>query len=689
MKKVALLTSTSQIGSDYMNDLEEIFRDHCSFERFNTRKNIRYYQSTIESSDLCLTSDSLSNLQSENLQIDKTKFIDLKASFAKDKLDHLLEIKEPIHFIFRYKYSDSCVRIIDIFRDYGITNFIWSHQKSKLVREEAGYKNIVIKENFFNVNGSYLKGIDTKLIYDLGFRRIAFDSLMQIKNYLDIDDPVVDNRILAYASDYSSIDSQYFSIFKKSAISEYSLEKLISYMDNSIAIVDKDLKLLTTNEHFNKKFVTSKNKNLGDIEKLREIIPSLRTGKKLTNYVLTNPLNKTSYIVNAEPLDFMDGALKSSNLILIIDHMDKINKKQEVFQSNLIKGGHYAKYNFTDILGSSPTLKETIKLAKKMSKIDKTTLIVGETGTGKELFAHSIHNESLRKNKPFVSINCAAIPNDLLESELFGYEPGSFTGGTKEGKLGLFEIANGGSLFLDEIGELNYSIQSKLLRAIETQEIMKVGGSTLNKVDIRIIAATNRNLIKQVKSKEFREDLYFRINNFEISIPPLRDRSTDILDLAKNFIYKELASPRKISKELEDFLLSYSWPGNIRELKNVIEYMVNLYEGDLDLNCLPSYLKNLNLKAPRKETKDEIHPLEDDLDHKELRQILLILETYDLYSRADLIKKLLAKGLKITDYRLRKNLLYLKDQGYVVYSQGPGRIKITKKAQESLEKGKL
>ncbi len=230
---------------------------------------------------------------------------------------------------------------------------------------------------------------------------------------------------------------------------------------------------------------------------------------------------------------------------------------------------------FDDIIGESERMTAIISEGKQYAKSDSPVLITGESGTGKELFARAIHNHSVRKNKPFIAINCAAIPDQLLESELFGYEPGTFTGGTKEGKSGIFEVASGGTVFLDEIGEMAPHIQAKLLRVLQERKVRRVGGHKEMPIDARLISATNQNLDEMVKNKEFRLDLLFRINIFNINIPPLRDRKEEIPILFEYFsnIHSERYNKTitGIEQEAMRKLINYNWPGNVREFQNVLE----------------------------------------------------------------------------------------------------------------------
>ena len=253
--------------------------------------------------------------------------------------------------------------------------------------------------------------------------------------------------------------------------------------------------------------------------------------------------------------------------------------------------GYFSKYEFKDLIGKNKRFLTTKNKAKKISKTNSTIILSGETGTGKELFAGAIHNNSLRKNNPFVAINCTTLPENLLESELFGYEKGAFTGAKKEGKIGLFERADKGTLFLDEIGDLPLSLQTRLLRVLEEKEIMRIGGDSIIPVDVRIIAATNRNLQELVDKGKFRKDLYFRLNVFQFQIPSLRERREDIPILIEYFFEKWEAS-RILKQDFISFYNNYKWPGNIRELKNVLKNMITLSQDDLKLENLPDYLKN-------------------------------------------------------------------------------------------------
>jgi len=271
------------------------------------------------------------------------------------------------------------------------------------------------------------------------------------------------------------------------------------------------------------------------------------------------------------------------------------------------------KYSFKTILGNSKSIKESISLAQKVAITDTTVLLLGETGTGKEVFAQAIHYDSLRKDKPFVALNCSGFSAELLESELFGYKAGAFTGANKD-KKGLLEEANGGTLFLDEIGEMNLDLQAKLLRVLENQSFIKIGGTTTNQVNVRILAATNRDLKEQAESGRFRLDLYYRLSVFSISLPALRERKADIGLLTEYYLKQFAKKVNRPALKMDDKLLNalekHNWKGNVRELKNVIERLVILAEDNvLSTKLLPNefFANTENINTLDLQTVERLH----------------------------------------------------------------------------------
>ena len=323
-------------------------------------------------------------------------------------------------------------------------------------------------------------------------------------------------------------------------------------------------------------------------------------GKPLELYLPNRPLVK---LIKGIKLD--DNERKKVNTISLDGQIIGACEIQDNLDGSILKNKMRIPLNyfsFEDIIGISTIMLSVKETASKISKSESSVLIRGESGTGKELFAQAIHTNSKRSKGPFRAINCAAIPENLLESELFGYEEGAFTGANRKGKPGKFELTDGGTLFLDEIGDIPLHLQAKMLRVLETRLIERVGGNDIIPINVRLITATNRNLEEMIANGTFREDLYYRINVIPLNIPPLRDREEDILVLAKRFItkYNELLGKKIIglSKEVENLFEIYSWPGNVRELENCIEYAVNFESGSkITINNIPEKILGKNAAA--------------------------------------------------------------------------------------------
>ncbi|MBV4431038.1 sigma-54-dependent Fis family transcriptional regulator [Clostridium tyrobutyricum] len=337
--------------------------------------------------------------------------------------------------------------------------------------------------------------------------------------------------------------------------------------------------------------IKSGNVKIGDIQEIR--------GNKMI--AVRVPIKEENKIIGAVgKVIFKD----IGDFYTLSKKLNNLEREIEVYKNELGKE-RKARYSIKNIIGNSPKIQKVKSMALKVAKTDSNVLITGESGTGKELFAHGIHNASGRYLGPFVEINCAAIPSELFESELFGYEEGSFTGAKKGGKNGKFELANGGTIFLDEIGDMPMYMQAKLLKVIQDREIERVGGNIIKEINVRIIAATNKNLEDSIKKGKFREDLYYRLNVMRIVIPPLRERKEDIPLLANSLKIKIATKlgiyVEGISKEAMSCLVSYDWPGNVRELENIIERAVDMLDSDLIIKTyhLPERLADCKSKNYR------------------------------------------------------------------------------------------
>ena len=314
---------------------------------------------------------------------------------------------------------------------------------------------------------------------------------------------------------------------------------------------------------------------------------------------------------------------EKTGTLIIGRSISKLQQAERKIRKELYLKGHIARYSFSDIISEDENFQKVINKAKRFSSSPSTVLILGETGTGKEMLAQSIHNEKFGPDRPFVAINCATLPEPLLESELFGYAPGAFTGERREGKKGMFELAHGGTLLLDEIGELPLNLQSRLLRVMEEREVQPIGDDRVIPVDVRIIATTNKNLEREVKEKRFRGDLFYRLNVLQLNVLPLRERGKDVLVLLDHFILRINPKCQKrhlFHKGAERLLSDYPWPGNIRELRNLVERLANLTDNfNRSLRDIPKWIRE-ELKKPDDFKETAFGLQERDLNLKELEQ---------------------------------------------------------------------
>ncbi|MBM7615622.1 sigma 54-interacting transcriptional regulator [Alkaliphilus hydrothermalis] len=427
---------------------------------------------------------------------------------------------------------------------------------------------------------------------------------------------------------------------------------VLDFINEGVVAVDKSGKIIIYNPMAEKIFgiprENAMNKNVAEVIPNTRITNVLLSGKEK----LGDIQNAGNAIIatNRVPIILED---EVKGVVVTFQDITKIQEVEKQIRQKLLKNGLTAKKTFNNIIGDSPIIQKAIKMAKEFAKSESTILISGESGTGKEVFAQSIHNESSRRNGPFVAINCAAIPGNLLESELFGYVEGAFTGARKEGKKGLFELADRGTIFLDEISEMDIQVQARILRVIQEMQVMRIGDDKIIPIDVRIIAATNKHLLKEVKNKTFRNDLYYRLNVLNIYIPPLRERTGDI-EAIGNYLLRKLCKKYnkrmcRLSKRVVEILNNYEWPGNIREMENVMEKLVLIGEEEIFKEDSLHLVFNELQTMVSKET-EEIDYLEGSLEEIEKKIIKKVLEE-EGYN-----KTRAAERLAITRVTLNKKL---------------------------------
>ena len=361
----------------------------------------------------------------------------------------------------------------------------------------------------------------------------------------------------------------------KDAIQNKKIEAILSSKSEGILTIDESFKVGWINDYARDLLSISKEENIKNID-IFKYFPDVKWDNILTTgfkNVVIKTANNVRVIMNTRVLSATVGDREA---LIVFRQTSKVIEEEKKIRAELHKKGQYAKFTLDDIKGYSKAIIDCKEKTKQCAKFNSNILIYGESGVGKELFAQCIHNESPRANEPFYAINCAALPENLLESELFGYSEGSFTGAKKGGKAGIFELAHKGTVFLDEIGELSLASQSALLRVLQEKEIRRIGDDSIIPVDVRVVAASHKDIYNEVLENRFRQDLFYRLGTVFLTIPPLRDRQTDIWVLMKNFIedFSEkynLPYDGYITPDAYTSLMEYRWEGNVRELQNFVE----------------------------------------------------------------------------------------------------------------------
>lgn len=413
------------------------------------------------------------------------------------------------------------------------------------------------------------EGIET--VIDLGIQGLDLSTYAELLSALSAPASVLNDITRRYIRAILKPTIQSKAIARKNAALKRELELVLDTVSEAIMFVNRDHTVMFINAAAERLF------QIFDAvgRRIDEIFPDtafpdwFESGESVFSEIV--PIGQTNFVVTAN-LN-IDEKGESTGAVVTFRQVSEIQELENKVRRALRHKGNVAKRTFRDVIGHSEELLRMIDLARRFARTELTILIQGESGTGKELIAQAIHNESGRSSGPFVALNFAALPESLVESELFGYEEGAFTGAKKGGKPGLFEEAHNGTIFLDEIGDAPLETQKRLLRVLEEREVRRVGGNVTTPVNVRVIAATNQNLWALVEQEKFRKDLYFRLCAVPISIPALRERSGDIEELVRFFVSRQYHRRLNLSDELKSFLTRYSWPGNIRELENMISFL--------------------------------------------------------------------------------------------------------------------
>lgn len=673
MKKIIIISLGKETGKSLKMQLESILE-----------KNIIIYYFSIDDKNLDLSDSDLivfSSADVANLFFSKNnifkKYIIVKRVIQHELLDKLFTLKKGTNVLLVNDTKHTCEVAIKQLIAHGVDHLIYHPYYPGIDSYEIQRIVITPGEEEFVPTG-------VSEIINIGTREIDIVSIMEIIMYLD-DLEIYQDLLSSYF--YRKIVTQYkkyVNISNKSIKLTRILKDIIDNSEEGIIYVNTKNEVLVYNKVSMKilgfsEDITGKN--------IYDMFPNINNELTLINDNEIFISNKKIYSKN-ELMGYTI-ILETSSIIDKLDEERRKKKKQNV---------NSARYTFEDMIGNNQRVLKMINLSKKISKSNSTVLIQGESGTGKEILAQAIHNESTRKNNKFIAINFSALSENLLESELFGYEEGAFTGAKKGGKIGLFKKAHKGTIFLDEIGDAPYHFQTRLLRVLQEREITPVGSCDPIPIDVRVIAATNKDLLEEVKANRFREDLFYRINVMPLYTISLRDRKDDIELLIKYYLRKhKVFTPinKFLDEKVIDYLKEYNWPGNIRELVNIVEFLVNIKEDKTKIKFedLPLYmLKNL---VHKESTTNSNMRIEEGNKNNKFKMTLSDNEIWvlnkiylnDGIGRRALCKISKEECLDLGEGQIRGILNKLKESEYIEVNKGIKGTKISEKGINLINKG--
>ena len=679
MQSIAVITDSakksgrkSTVGSTIEANLLAVFADEVTIARYNIDELTA--GSTIDE-DLVMVMAGSRVVKIRKYVTRQDNIIVAKRTFARSGLYPLFSIPEGTDVLVVNDNIETVLESISSLYHIGIKHV-------NLIPFEAGkdYRHIhyAVTPSELELVPSYIENV-----YDVGGRVVDIPTLLLVSSRLHLSNKKTQQNIYSYYQDIWSPNEGIIENYNELLSRTEELDLVLSLSHDGIVLTDEQGIVLISNKRFTDLFEL-RGKPEGRF--LHDLLPDMGLEACYGSNFQDDLLKVKKKVINLE-VNRVRHFKGEQRLYFSFQEVTHIKKLEQNMTRKLREKGQTARYTFEDIFCSTKDMQVIVNKAKKIAKTDLTVLITGESGTGKEILAQAIHNASSRQGQPFIAVNSAAIPDSLIESELFGYASGSFTGALREGRKGLFEQANNGTVFLDEIGDMPSYLQSKLLRVLQERQIMPIGSDRTIDIDIRVIAATHKSPIEMIQQGNFRKDLFYRLNVFPLELPALKNRREDILLLLKEFTRDRYS----FSAECSNLLLSYAWPGNIRELHNVAQYISTIEEGDtVGTESLPLYLVKPH-REPDSGQKEQVysdlqllisHKSDPELAGTVLEGIRLLNSIGKTAGRKHLLEHLELSSKSMKEGKLRSILTVLSNADLIHAQRGRSGCRIT-------EKGKL
>ncbi len=582
-KRISVVSLDARAGKSYGQEVESLFGDYAEISVYNVQDGSA--MGVLPRADLFVVSTDAYGSAEEvarHVPMD-CQTMAVEVSFRWSELRKLKELPAGSKVLFVNMTQTMAREAITQLNQFGINHIHLIPFYPGAVLEEDVHMAVTPDEMRY-----VPEEIETRI--NLGQRPCTSGMMIEIALRLELEFLLETKPFQEYFRSIATNNYSFDQMFAKSIRLESQFHILMEILEEGVIGVNERGEIFACSHHAEE--ITRVSGPLIMGKRCEKVFPYLDFSKclreKSRTKVQMKKINGVNVSVEIVPVLRQDACVGA---FAILQRYHDMEVRQDELRKQLQHKGHYAKYNFDDIVGTSRAILHAKEILKRMAASESPVLLIGETGTGKELFAHALHQASRRKKEPFVAINVAAFPENLLESELFGYEEGAFTGARKGGRPGLLEAAHKGTLFLDEVEGMSPMLQVKLLRVLQERELMRVGGSRVISIDVRIVAATNESLEQKVDEGSFRRDLYYRLNTLPIMIPPLCRRDDDLFLLIDHF-KDELGGQFALTEPIRDFLKNYSWPGNIRELRNVVEYFIYTGHRQITMEDLPPTVWN-------------------------------------------------------------------------------------------------
>ncbi|PGT90580.1 sigma-54-dependent Fis family transcriptional regulator [Bacillus sp. AFS040349] len=660
-KELVLLAGTTETKKTLRSQLKSIFGDVVTIHSYAVEEHL---PKTL-TDQLIIYSSYLIEEEVKEIVRTNCKVIVANRTINYEYIDQLLSIPEGVNVLYVNDFLETAQDSIRTLKALGMNhvNYFPYHPENEHVPSNI-YAAITPGEMELIPAHIHRK-------MNIGVRLIDIYTIFKIVEHFQLPNSISMEFADRYTKKIIDLTKKLSNESQKASTLNRYLKRVVDGVNDGILAFGKDGKITVFNEELERllgissRFAIGKplNRVLNDLALMRFLS---RKDEESNEYFT---IKQTPYMVHRF---FMKA---ENTIVATFKNVDETIDMEKARRVALQKKGYVSKYTFASILGKSRLIEETKEIAFRLAKTEAPILIVGENGTGKELFAHAIHQASSRVNNPFVAINFSALPEDLLESELFGYEDGAFTGAKKGGKKGLFEQADGGTIFLDEIGDISVKLQARLLRVLQEMEVRKIGGEKNIPINVRVIAATNKNLPDMIENGQFREDLYHRLKVLYLKIPPLRDRIDDIPFFIQAFLeqFSVNEQQRILDEHLLYFFKKQPWKGNVRELKNVLQYMVAVANGEpLREEHLPT-----DFSFEEKE-KDEVRILNPELEFV-LKGIYELYQNNSGISRLKLVEWSRLHSHPLTEQQLRTKMSKLAELGFISIGRGRAGTDITQK----------